>query len=99
MVEYLDMLFDWDTDKAKANEAKHGITFEEAMTAFADEQAQIYDDEEHSEYEERFILLGYSKKTNLLMVCHCYKEDDTITRIISARKATTHERKKYEYGG
>ena len=99
MIEYLDMLFDWDTDKAKANEIKHGVTFEEAMTAFSDERAQIYDDEEHSEYEERFILLGYSKKTNLLMVCHCYRQDDTLTRIISARKATSHERKKYEYGG
>ena len=93
------MLFDWDTEKAQSNEAKHGVTFEEAMTAFADEHALIYDNEEHSEYEERFILIGYSEKTNLLMVCHCYRENDVLTRIISARKATAHERKKYEQGG
>ena len=99
LIEYMDMLFDWDMDKARANEKKHGITFEEAMTAFGDEHAQVYDDEEHSEHEERFILLGYSELSKLLMVCHCYREDDVLTRIISARKATSHERKKYEYGG
>ena len=99
MTEYMGMRFDWDLDKAKSNEKKHGITFEEARTAFGDEHSQIYDDEEHSDYEERFILIGYSEKTRLLMVCHCYRNGDNITRIISARKATSQERKKYEDGG
>jgi uncharacterized DUF497 family protein len=99
MEEYLDMLFDWDENKAQENEEKHGVTFEEAMTAFGDDHAQIYDDEEHSASENRFILLGFSEKKRILMICHCYRESDTVTRIISARKATPHERKRYEFGG
>ena len=92
------MLFDWDDAKEISNKRKHGISFEEAMTAFADEHAQIYDDEEHSNDEDRFILIGQSEKSRLLMVCHCYRESETITRIISARKVTPHERIKYEQG-
>jgi len=99
MVEYSGILFDWDDTKEILNKKKHGISFEEAMTAFADEHAQIYDDEEHSDYEERFILIGYSEKERLLMVCHCYRESEAVTRIISARRATRHERNKYEHGG
>jgi len=99
MFEYMGIMFDWDEEKAETNESKHGITFNEAMTAFGDGHAQIYDDEEHSDYEDRFILLGYSQKTRMLMVCHCYRGNDTIVRIISARKATRHERKKYQDGG
>ena len=96
----MDMDFDWDKEKANLNKIKHGITFYEAMTAFADVYAQIYDDEEHSDYdEERFILIGHSEKNRLLMVCHCYRNGNSITRIISARKATSHERQKYENGG
>jgi uncharacterized DUF497 family protein len=98
MFEYLNMLFDWDDIKAKTNEQKHGVTFTEAMTAFGDEQAQIYNDEEHFEDEDRFILLGYSEKPRLLVVCHCYRESEAVTRIISARKATPHERTRYEKG-
>ena len=98
MNEYMGMRFDWDLDKAKENEKRHGVTFMEARTAFADEHSQIYDDEEHSDTEERFILIGYSKNTRLLIVCHCYRNGDDVTRIISARKATSQERKKYEYG-
>ena len=91
------MVFKWNEFKAEANEKKHGVTFEEAATAFRDVDAQIYDDEDHSENEERFILLGYSVISRLLMICHCYKgEDDSIIRIISARRATRQERKKYE---
>ena len=99
MNEYMGMRFDWDLDKAKENAKKHGVTFMEARTAFIDEHSQIYDDEEHSDIEERFILIGYSKNTRLLIVCHCYRNGDDITRIISARKATSQERKKYEDGG
>jgi len=99
MIEYSGILFDWDETKEAVNKIKHGVSFDEAMTAFADEHAQIYDDEEHSNDEERFVLIGFSEKTRLLMICHCYRDNDTITRIISARKATRHERQKYENGG
>ena len=98
MIEYLDILFDWDENKAKINEQKHGVTFLEAMTIFKDDNAVIMDDEEHSEDEERFILLGISKQSNLLMVCHCYRENDDIIRLISARKANKQESKKYVGG-
>jgi len=98
VTEYEGILFDWDEAKENANEKKHGVSFDEAMTAFVDEHAQIYDDDEHSNDEDRFILIGHSIKTRLLMVCHCYRDSDTITRIISARIATEHERQKYENG-
>ena len=97
MVGYNDMLFDWDEKKAKSNEKKHGITFLEAITAFGDGNAVIISDETHSGDEDRFILLGMSKETNLLMVCHCYRDEDDIVRLISARKANRHESK--DYGG
>ena len=69
--------------------------FEEAKTVFYDEEALVIDDPEHSEEEERFIILGFSKKANLLVVCHCYRESDTVIRIISARKATANESRQY----
>ena len=95
-----DMVFNWNENKAESNEQKHGITFEEAATAFGDVDARIYDDEEHSGFEERFVLLGYSKISRLLIVCHCYRgSDGEIIRIISARKATKQERQKYEDRG
>ena len=94
----MDLLFDWDENKAKINERKHGVTFFEAMTVFKDDNAVIMDDEEHSENEERFILLGISKQSNLLMVCHCYRENDDIIRLISAREANRQESKKYMGG-
>ncbi len=75
---------------------KHKISFEEAQTVFYDEEALIIDDPEHSEEEERFIILGFSKKAKLLVVCHCYRKDDSVIRIISARKATKTERNQYE---
>jgi uncharacterized DUF497 family protein len=90
------MVFRWSESKAEANNKKHGVTFEEAATVFGDENAKIYDDEDHSTDEERFLLLGHSVISRLLMVCHCYREDDAVTRIISARTATRHERRKYE---
>ena len=98
-VEYIfsDIVFNWNEKKAEINEKKHGVTFEEAATAFSDEGAQIYDDEEHSGIEERFILLGYSKISRLLIVCHCLRgSGNNVIRIISARKATKHERQKYD---
>jgi uncharacterized DUF497 family protein len=101
-VEYIfsDIVFNWNEKKAESNDQKHGVTFEEAATAFSDANAQIYDDEEHSGDEKRFILLGYSKISRLLIVCHCYRGSDGETiRLISARKATNQEREKYEKRG
>ena len=87
--------FEWDENKNRINLAKHKISFEEAQTVFYDEEALVIDDPEHSQEEERFIILGFSKKANLLVVCHCYRESESIIRIISARKATKTEERQY----
>lgn len=90
-----EVYFEWDENKNRKNQIKHKITFEEALTVFEDENALVIDDPDHSEKEERFIILGMSKRANLLIVCHCYREMDEVIRIISARKATTMETKQY----
>ena len=95
MIQYLDMDFDWDNEKATANINKHGITFIEAMTSFGDVNSIIISDDSHSEDEDRFILLGISEGSNLLMVCHCYRDNDNIIRIISARRANKQEENVY----
>ena len=87
--------FEWDERKAAANERKHGVSFEEARTVFFDERARLVDDPDHSEDEERFVLLGLSGLLRLLLVCHCYRSDANGIRIISARKATARESKSY----
>ena len=87
--------FVWDEKKAKENLEKHKISFEEAQTVFSDPNARMIFDTEHSTDEERFILLGISSGLRLLVVCHCYQENDMIIRIISARKATRNEQKQY----
>ena len=87
--------FEWDENKNRINQRKHGISFDEAKTVFYDEEALVIDDPEHSEEEERFIILGLSAKANLLVVCHCCRDSDTVIRIISARKATKTETKYY----
>lgn len=92
-MEYLK--FEWDENKNSINKSKHNISFEEAKTVFYDEQALVIDDPDHSELEERFIILGQSNTTKLLVVCHCYRESDTVIRIISARKATKTETTQY----
>ena len=88
-------IFEWNKVKAQLNIAKHGVSFEEAKTVFADRFGVIIFDEEHSDNEERFLLLGTSTKERILLVVHCYKEDNVI-RIISARKATKQEQKQYK---
>lgn len=88
--------FEWSSQKSTSNKKKHGITFEEAQTVFRDPNARLIDDPDHSESEERFILLGLSENLRTLVVCHCYKENDSVVRIISARKATKIESRKYE---
>ena len=91
----LDFHFEWDPTKAAINRQKHHVTFEEAMTVFEDEDALVIDDPEHSEDEERFIILGYSLQANLLVVCHCCRSAESVIRIISARKATARETSQY----
>ncbi len=87
--------FEWDESKNASNRRKHGISFEEAESTFADEFGRLIADPDHSDDEERFVLLGMSARLRLLIVCHCYRYEDTI-RIISARKANRWERTQYE---
>ncbi len=87
--------FEWDKNKEQKNIVKHGINFDEAKTVFYDKEALLKFDSEHSEDEERFILLGLSSLANVLIVCHCYRGQDEKIRIISARKATKNEEKQY----
>lgn len=87
--------FEWDENKNQINKAKHGIAFEEAATVFYDEMALVRDDPDHSEDENRFIILEMSGSEKLLVVCHCYRASDTVIRIISARKATRSESRQY----
>jgi uncharacterized protein len=88
--------FEWDESKNRANRKKHGIWFEEAQSAFADPHAHFFADVEHSEHEERIVLLGISAVSRLLVVVHCYRDSDSIVRIISARRATKRETAIYE---
>ena len=83
--------FDWDASKAALNLKKHGVSFEEAQSAFYDDFAVQFFDEDHSEIEARFLLLGMSSHANLLLICHCERANGGVIRIISARKATKQE--------
>ena len=87
--------FEWDRRKASTNKRKHGVSFEEARSAFLDENARVIPDPEHSGEEQRFILLGLSVRLRLLVVVHCYVEADGVIRIISARKADRSEQRQY----
>jgi uncharacterized DUF497 family protein len=88
--------FEWDARKASANLRKHGVSFEEARTVFLDENALLRPDEDHSDDEERFVLLGLSGRLRTLVVCHCYRQADAVIRVISARKANSDERQQYD---
>jgi uncharacterized DUF497 family protein len=87
--------FEWDARKSSVNKKKHGISFEEARTVFFDENAKLINDPDHSEEEDRFVLLGVSSSLKVMLVCHCYREEGNVVRIISARKASTLESKQY----
>jgi len=89
------LTFEWDKRKAAANLKKHGVSFEEAKSAFYDERAKLIDDPDHSEDEDRMVLLGLSYALRLLVVCHCYRGEGGVIRIISARKATAKESRSY----
>ena len=90
-----NLTFEWDSRKASENQRKHGISFEEAKSAFLDENARVIPDPEHSDKEDRFVLLGLSIRLRLLVVVHCYRRDNDVIRIISARKADRSERQQY----
>lgn len=90
-----DLRFEWDPEKNKQNQRKHVVAFEEAESAFADQHGLFMSDPEHSEDEDRFILLGLSSALRTLVVCHCYRKREDVIRIISARKANASERSQY----
>ena len=90
-----ELKFVWDNRKNKTNVRKHGVSFEEAQTAFYDEQSIVFFDPDHSEEENRFILLGISFKLRVLVVCYCFRESETVVRIIYARKADKAEESDY----
>ena len=91
-----ELHFEWDPEKAEANPRKHGVSFEEAASVFYDGLAVEFYDDENSEWEDRFLLLGLSVSLRLLMVCHCYRAKESVIRIFSARKATKNEAKHYQ---
>ncbi|GHU58344.1 hypothetical protein FACS1894133_2930 [Clostridia bacterium] len=90
-----DYKFEWDELKNTVNISKHHVTFEVAQTVFRDENALLLVDENHSDTEERFLIIGHAITDKTLTVCHCYKQSDTVIRIISARDATKQETRRY----
>jgi hypothetical protein len=88
--------FEWDPKKAALNLRKHRVSFEDAQSVFSDENALLIDDPDHSEEEDRFVLLGLSQSLRLLVVVHCYRAEGKVIRIISARKADAQERSNYQ---
>ncbi len=93
-----EMRFEWDEAKNRKNRRAQGVSFEEAQTVFLDESAQRFFDPDHSEDEDRFLMLGISFRLRVLIVCHCYRASDTVIRIISARKADPQEEADYWNG-
>jgi hypothetical protein len=91
-----DIRFEWDERKNRSNRNKHGVDFREAQSVFYDDYALLIDDPEHSDDEDRFVLMGLSTVLRLLVVCHCYRRDGDVIRIISARKADSDERALYD---
>jgi len=87
--------FAWDDRKSEANKKKHGVSFDEAKTVFYDENAIRYSDPDHSDDEDRFLMVGMSQQIRILIVCHCFREEDSVIRIITARKATKGEEDVY----
>ena len=90
-----NLTFSWDDKKNSANQRQNGISFEEAQTVFFDEYAIEFKDPDHSETEDRFLLIGLSQKLKVLVICHCFRKSESEIRIISARRATKKEQKVY----
>ncbi len=95
IVHMSELRFEWDEKKNRANLKKHGVSFEEAQSTFKDEHAIQFFDPDHSKSEDRFILLGISLRLRVVVVCHCFREEDLVVRIISARKADQSEERNY----
>ena len=87
--------FEWDNEKNRINQKKHSVSFEEAKSVFYDDNAVQFWSEDNSDTEDRFLLLGRSSKMRILLIVHCYREQESVIRIISARKATKNERQHY----
>lgn len=92
----MQLSFEWDLNKEISNRKKHGISFEEAKSSFYDSNARLISDPDHSDEEDRFILLGFSEKLRILVVSHCYRKNSSVIRIISARKANKKEQELYK---
>ena len=90
--------FIWDENKNEINKRKHGLSFEEAREVFGDENAILFDDPDHSIEEDIFLIIGAIKSTKICIVSHCYRDDDNVIRLISAREATKKEKRIYEEG-
>jgi uncharacterized DUF497 family protein len=90
-----ELRFEWDERKNRANVAKHQVSFDEAKTVFGDTNARVIGDPDHSDDEDRFIIMDISNRLRIVVVCHCYRESDEVIRIISARKATRGEVSNY----
>ena len=88
-------MFEWDPQKNEINKRKHGISFEAAKEVFYDELAILFDDPDHSVDEERFLIIGSLKTEQICIVSHCYRDNESRIRIISARRATRSEKKAY----
>lgn len=90
--------FEWDENKNEINKKKHGLSFEEAREVFGDENAILFDDPDHSLDEDRFLIIGTVKSSKICIVNHCYRDNDNVIRLISARQATKNEKRIYEKG-
>jgi hypothetical protein len=93
-----EIKFTWDENKNEINKRKHGLSFEEASEVFGDENAILFDDPDHSIEEDRFLIIGALKSTKICIVSHCYRDNDNVIRLISAREATKNERTIYQEG-
>jgi len=91
----MSLRFEWDERKNISNRREHNVSFEEARSAFFDDDALLRDDPDRSDIEDRFVLLGMSSTLKMLVVCHCLREGGDVIRIISARKATRREQSQY----
>ena len=91
----IGMYVTWDEEKNRSNQKKHGVSFEEAMTVFYDDNSVLFDDPDHSFGEERFLIIDITDTEQLCIVSHCYRDDNEVLRIISARKATKNEQNIY----
>ena len=91
-----ELRFEWDEAKNAENKRKHGVSFEEARSVFYDDRALLIEDPDDAHGEDRFVLLGASDAIRRLLVCHCYRQEDAVIRLISARKADRRERAEYE---